>query len=620
MHYHEAMRRPLLLWTLTALSLHSQSTPQSRQQDLTFVATQLPNRDSNFFANLSPSAFQQAVASLQFNLSALSDAQFYVGLAQLIAMPGDAHTYLYLSNMPGMQTFPLHLRWLDDGVFVTSAAPEYLETLGTSIVAIAGAPIGQVVQQLGTVIPHENDQWLHYAAQTYLLQQQTLQGLGIAPPGSATSITFQKLDGSQFTLAVTPSTEPRTSLISTATGFIPDYLLNSSTNYWSTYIPATRMLYFKYNVCQDDPTNPFPSFAAAFLSTLDANPVDTLVLDFRGNTGGSDSLFNPLYNGVVTRLDSLRKNKNFALYVVIDKGTFSSAMDDAEIFKQPGLAASARIIGEPTGGKPSHFGGVNNFALPGSQIPGQYSTQVNPAPSYIPAGDPSFQPDISISTRSTDYFARFDPVMAAMLARSPGPPAAPAGGAITVNGASFRTDQGIAPGSVASSFGQFSSVPDGVLVGGAAAQIIAANTAQVSFIVPLDVAPGVEPIAITSSGTQIASGAVSISPSGPGIFVLQSPNPQQPGAIENQDYSVNSPTNPASVGSVVQIFATGVGASTVPLQVFFGDTLAQVLFSGTIAPGLWQLDAAIPAGLAGLSPVFILSGTTASNGVTVAIQ
>jgi len=161
--------RPLLVLLFTSVSVNAQSSFENRQMDLNYVATRLPQFAPNFFANLSPAIFQQSVSNLQANLATLTDAEFLVNLAQLVAMPGDAHTYLYIGEMPGMQTFPFHLRWLDDGVFVTSAGPEYHETLGARIVAIAGVPIDQVVERLGTVIPHENEQWLRYEAQTYLL-------------------------------------------------------------------------------------------------------------------------------------------------------------------------------------------------------------------------------------------------------------------------------------------------------------------------------------------------------------------------------------------------------------------------------------------------------------------
>ena len=251
------MRRVLLLFALAPLIVEAQtSSVNSRTQDLNFIATQLPALDPFFFSQLSQSDFQQAVNSLQANIATLTDAQFYVGLAQLVAMAGDPHTNLYLYDAPGFQILPLHLRWLDDGVFVTSAGPEYTSALGARITGIGNYSIDDVMQLLGTVIPHDNDQWLHYMAQTYLVEQQVLQGLGIVSEGAPSPLTFQSLDGAEFTLTINASNETRTSLLSSATGFIPDYLSNSSENYWYTYSASTRLLYFKYNVCESDPSNP----------------------------------------------------------------------------------------------------------------------------------------------------------------------------------------------------------------------------------------------------------------------------------------------------------------------------------------------------------------------------
>jgi uncharacterized protein (TIGR03437 family) len=615
------MRRwVLLLALLQALFLEAQSASViGRMQDLNFVATQLPKLDANFFAQLSPAAFQQAVNTLQTNIATLTDAQFYVGLAQLVAMAGEPHTSLYLYNAPGFQQLPLHLRWLDDGVFVTSAGPEYTRALGARLVGVGDYSIDEVMQRLATIIPHDNDQWLHYMAQIYLAQQQALQGLGMIPEGSPSPLTFQSLDGTEFTLLMEASNEARVSLLSSDTGAIPDYLQNTSQNYWFTYSAPTRLLYFKYNVCANDPANPFAQFASTILSTMDANPIDTLVFDFRGNTGGDSSIMNPLFNGLVQRLTRLTANPKFALYIAIDKGTFSSGMDDAEEFKQPGVASIARVVGEPTGGKPQHYGNVASFSLPSSRIGGQYSTQFFAQPSYLPPG-PSFAPDIAIPIRSTDYFARFDPVMAAILARAHGAPPPPSGNVITVNAASFRLEQGIAPGSLAVAFGTFSTIPDQVLVSGTASQALSATPSQVSFVVPETVMPGTAVISIQAAGNEIASGTATITATGPGIFVLQPADPAQPGAVENQDYKVNDASQPAAPNTVVQIFATGYGGDAVPVQVFFADTPAEVLYSGLVGPGLWQIDARVPSGMSGRTPVFLIAGGQASNGVTIAIQ
>ena len=71
---------------------------------------------------------------------------------------------------------------------------------------------------------------------------------------------------------------------------------------------------------------------------------------------------------------------------------------------------------------------------------------------------------------------------------------------------------------------------------------------------------------------------------------------------------------------MVQIFATGSGAGASGVQVFFGDIPTQVFYSGQVAPGLWQINAQVPAGVSGLVPVFVAAGGLASNGVAVAVR
>lgn len=631
-------RRLCFVTALFAASLAAQRfSTAARQQDLNYVADQVPKLHANFFFQLDRAIYQQAVAALQAQISTLSDAEFYVQLTALIAMAGDAHTAISLTNATaisaGFLQFPLQFRWLDDGVFVTAVTAPYAQALGARLAQVGSFPIDQVMQKLGTIIPHANDQWLHYEAQQYLVGQQVLQGLDLLPAAATSALTFQTLAGNQFTLqigttfagALQPAVDP-------AAGPLPDYLQLTELNYLYSYSAANRMLYFKYNRCADDPSNPFAAFAATVLAALDTQPVDTFVFDFRGNTGGDSSILSPLLNGLLARAPTLLVNPQFRVYDVIDKGTFSSGMDDAMEIKSaalqyasqfPGVDLSQRfvVIGEATGGKPAEYGQVDEFTLPGSGLNGQYSTKYFPNPAGIP-DLPSFMPDIPIATRSTDFFARYDPTFAAILGRMSGVPAAPSGNVITVNGASFRVDQGIAPGSFASAFGSFSQTPDEVMVNGVAGQIVARSTSQVNFIVPASTSPGTATISVRAAGVELAQGQASISAVGPGIFVLEGDNPSQPGAVENQDYSVNSNSNPAARGSVVQIFATGYGQLSGSPQVFFADTPAQILFSGETAeyPGLWQINAVVPSTLSGQVPIFIIGGNLTSNAVTISIQ
>ena len=613
----------LMLALLSALPAQAQQANiASRLSDLNYVVTQVPKLDSNFFAHLDPAQFQRAADDLNAGVSTMSDAEFTAGLAHLVAMAGDAHTSLNLSTGP---VFPLLFRWLDDGVFVTAAAAAYSQALGARLAAIGGTPIEEVVRRLASVISHENDQGVRSTAERYLRYRLILEGLDIVPAAPTSDFTFRTLAGSEFTLEIGTEAAPMVFVPDETQGAMPDYRRLQGLNYWSTYSSANRLLYFKYNNCSDIPGTPFSSFAARLLETMDANPVDTLVVDFRGNPGGINMLIKPLLDGLQQRLPILLWNPDFRVFVAFDKGSFSSAVDNAMKLKSPALLPGVDLskviqtIGEPAGQAPVMYGNTVQFVLPGSHRTGWYSTTYFPRPYWIPDG-PELVPDIAVSVRSTDYFARFDPVMAAILARSSVAPAAPSGDVITVNGATFRPQHGLAPGSLATAFGNFSTAPDEVLVSGKSGHIVAASPSQVNFIVPDSVAPGRVTVLVRSAGKQLASGEATITAAGPGIFVLRPADPSQPGAVENQDYSVNGNSNPAEKGSVVQIFATGSGSALASVQVFFDYTPAQVIYSGTLLPGLWQINARVPDGVSGEAPVFLTAGNIASNGITVWVR
>jgi uncharacterized protein (TIGR03437 family) len=618
-------------WVLALSALcpaQAQQFPASvRQQDLNYVATQIPKLHANFFYQLDPAAYQAAADALATDLPTMTDAEFYVRLAALVAMAADPHTAIYLDNSAaaaaGFQHFPLVFRWLDDGVFVTAAAAPYARALRTQLAAIGGTPIDQALQQLGGLIPHSNQQWLEYYAARYLRGQQILQGLHIAVPGDTTPLTFRTAAGETFTLDVAPG--PLTGLLSAPdvnTGPYPWYLA-SGLNYWFGYSASNRLLYFKYNACVSDPANPFTSFAAGLLAALDANRVDTVVLDLRGNVGGDSSVWQPLVDGLSRRIPALMANSAFRAYGVIDKGTFSSGSLDAMLLR--GAIPQVRMIGEPTGGAAGGWGNVIGFALPGSGLVGQYSTKWIGAPSYVTQG-PDYQPDILIGTRSTDFFARHDPALAAIMARTDNPIQTPSGTAIAVNAASYRPDQALAPGSLAAVFGAFSTTPDQVLINGAAAKLLSVAPSQVNFIVPASAAPGRAVVAVLAGGAELATGQVTVVPAAPGVLLVSPTDASQPGAVENQDNSVNSSSAKAARGSVVQIYATGNGpldqSGAAPVTVMVNNIPAKVLYSAPVPayPGLWLIDAQLPDSLTGQVPFYLISGNLASNPATIWIQ
>jgi hypothetical protein len=74
---------------------------------------------------------------------------------------------------------------------------------------------------------------------------------------------------------------------------------------------------------------------------------------------------------------------------------------------------AALFAGEPTGGKPNHYGEVQSFKLPSSGLTVTYSVKYF----KVLEGDPdSLQPDILVPFNFADYRAKRDPVLEKVLA------------------------------------------------------------------------------------------------------------------------------------------------------------------------------------------------------------
>jgi uncharacterized protein (TIGR03437 family) len=209
-----------------------------------------------------------------------------------------------------------------------------------------------------------------------------------------------------------------------------------------------------------------------------------------------------------------------------------------------------------------------------------------------------------------------------------------------VNGASLAAGP-ISPGEIITLFGSISSTSPSVLLNGVPATILYAGLDQINAIVPfgLDLSQRTQvELRQNSSSTQISAPAA---PASPAIFTLGSTG-IGPGAILNQNYSVNSPMNPAVRGSVIMVYATGFGALTPQpadgqiTQVLATTTSAvtatidgepaDVLYAG-VAPGLIagveQINVRVPAGVKPnpAAPISLSVGSfTTPAGVTVSVQ
>jgi hypothetical protein len=115
-------------------------------------------------------------------------------------------------------------------------------------------------------------------------------------------------------------------------------------------------------------------------------------------------------------------------------------------------------------------------------------------------------------------------------------------------------------------------------MGSAAGTIVAATPGQINFQVPASIATGTVPVTVATNNISILSGTAQIAPTSPGIFVADPFNVARPGVALDQS------------GSLV-----------------------------TTAAGMWQITATVPQNNSGQTPIFVISGIAASNGVTLRV-
>ena len=182
-----------------------------------------------------------------------------------------------------------------------------------------------------------------------------------------------------------------------------------------------------------------------------------------------------------------------------------------------------------------------------------------------------------------------------------------------------------------------------VLFDGIAAPMIYTSSGQISAVVPFGLqGRGDTQVQVEFNGTRSAAVDIPVAATVPGVFSSDASG-KGPGAILNQNFSVNSASNPAAAGSAIMIYLTGAGTmqsrvtdgalapttlgiSEQDVTVNIGGIPVTPLYAGAapgIIQGATQVNAVIPVGVArgNAVPVEVtIGGANSPAGVTVAIR
>jgi len=179
-----------------------------------------------------------------------------------------------------------------------------------------------------------------------------------------------------------------------------------------------------------------------------------------------------------------------------------------------------------------------------------------------------------------------------------------------------------------------------VFFDGVPTSLLDVQSSQIRLVVPYSVTPGTSvKVEVEYQGERSNALTLPVAPYAPGLFTLGGGQ----GAINNEDGTVNSPSNPAAAGSLVSLYATGIGqtnppsveghlagdpapAPLTPISVKIGGVDAEVLYSGSLpgmVPGVLLINVRIPASApigSAVPIVFSIGGALSQAGVTIAVH
>jgi uncharacterized protein (TIGR03437 family) len=237
----------------------------------------------------------------------------------------------------------------------------------------------------------------------------------------------------------------------------------------------------------------------------------------------------------------------------------------------------------PTSGE--NNGGIRVDAIPGSLAPGDYAATLT-----VDGGPLA-------GTR----------VVPITLTITPATPAAIVLPTVTsaLNAATFTAGP-LTPGSLATIMGStFGSTGVTATFDGTPAQILFSNATQINILVPAALASKTSSqLVVSANGVSSTADTVALAAFAPGIFK---------NGILNEDYSLNGANHPAALGSVIQIFATGLSGSGVISATIGGEAVAQPYYAGPAPglPGVQQIDLLLPLNLGGTNAnVSVCGGAT----------
>lgn len=351
------------------------------RSDLVFARSEMSRRHVNLFHTLSPAAYGTAFQRLLADVDHLTEHEIIVRLAEIVASVGDGHSRLTLPLDPSAGFFsghtgtaasrtatfrqlPLRLTRTSEGYVVSRADEQLADLLGARVSSIDGRDPVAAETLLEPIVNRDNAHQLYDLLPRFMVVPEVLHARGVSR--SPDQVRWQFIDQSGQSRSVI--------LRPVAVGITPNWKAlpavdwpagfadRKAASLWFADIADPDAVYLRVAEIADMPGQTFAAFAEAVETHLATTGRRRVLVDLRGNPGGDNSLNAALVRALIAT-PWIREPG--ALFVLIDGGTFSAAMNLAEDLEH---WLPAVFVGSGTGARPNSYGDARKLVLPQSGL------------------------------------------------------------------------------------------------------------------------------------------------------------------------------------------------------------------------------------------------------------
>lgn len=420
----------LLIVVCCILNISAQINPNATlwQKDLNYLISRIEATHPAPYSFISEKEFLNKKDSLMLKIPEMNDAEIVLAFSELLALLKDGHTAVgFIFCNPEWMNKNFHLLPVifypfSDGTYILGAGNNLSSIVGKKVIKIGTMKIEEVITKLKGIYSSDND----YAAlknMSYILGlAEALKKIGAVESVEKIKLTLSGNDSGEKETYIETAPFMATAGSMLRTLFpqannnisvmnqhserkLPLWLKNRNINYWYEFVPEDKIMYLQINSFQTNHKGggeTFEDFYNHFLNECDKTSPAKVIIDIRTNLGGQHQEL-PLLKGIIARPAIDKKG---SLFIITGRVTFSAAQHFTTLFER---YTNAVIVGEPTGGKPNHYGYVTPFRLLNNP-----QIAVTVSKNFIQDSEPSdynisTYPDIYAEMSSDDYKNNIDP-------------------------------------------------------------------------------------------------------------------------------------------------------------------------------------------------------------------